>query len=202
MFTGIVETTGSVIAIDAQPGSTHFIIEAGVCAQDVDIGDSIAINGTCLTVTHIEGSKLSFDAVPNTLACTNLGELNVNDAVNLERAMTASTRIGGHQVQGHVDTTLEILSAEQDGNALNVRFSLPNDLRPFVVHKGFVAVDGMSLTVMKLTETDFSVTLIPHTQQATIAKDYSAGKAVNFEADMTAKYIVKIMENYREQATS
>lgn len=202
MFTGIVEQSGSVSAIDIKPGLTQLRISAANLLNDVALGDSISVNGVCLTVTDFDETHFSVDAVPETLRCTNLGDLAVGDSVNLERAMKAETRIGGHFVQGHVDATVQILSIKPEGDALNIEFSLPQALRPFVIHKGFVGLDGMSLTVMQVTDSSFSVTLIPHTQEKTVVSDYQVGHRINFEADMTAKYIANMMETYREQAIS
>lgn len=201
MFTGIVENTGSVIAVDTKAGSTCFQIQAPDLLSDVALGDSIAVNGVCLTVTEFTDQTFTVDAVPETLRCTNLDSLKVGSEVNLERAMKADTRIGGHFVQGHVDSRIQILEILPEGDALNVRFSLPTALRPYVISKGFIALDGMSLTVMTVDKTSFSVTLIPHTRAASIVKNYQVGQSVNFEADMTAKYIANMMEAYREETT-
>ena len=195
MFGGIVETIGIIQSITIENGLRHFTIAPQALFSDVIIGDSIAVNGVCLTVTQIENNIFSITAVPETLRLTNLGFLQVNDAVNLERSLKMQDRISGHCVQGHVDGIAKIIEIKKDNSdALLVKFSHSPELAKYIIKKGYIAIDGMSLTVVESTPTWFSVTLIPHTQQVTIIqKHYRENTLVNLEVDMMGKYIEKII---------
>ena len=188
MFTGIVEEVGSVRAV----GNGSLVIGASEVVGDVKVGDSIAVNGACLTVTTHDDSSFSVDVVPETLRRTNLGELEVGSAVNLERSMPAYGRFGGHMVQGHVDGTATIRSIRGEGDALMVVFDAPISLMRYVVEKGFIAVDGASLTIVNCDNFSFSVTIIPHTRENTVFKDKKVGDSVNLEVDIMAKYIERL----------
>ncbi len=188
MFTGIVEEVGSVRAV----GEGSLVIGASEVLSDVNVGDSIAVNGACLTVTTHDESSFSVDVVPETLRRTNLGELMVGSPVNLERSMPAYGRFGGHMVQGHVDGTATIHSISDEGDALMVAFDAPTSLMRYVVEKGFIAVDGASLTIVNCDNFSFSVTIIPHTQENTVFKHKKAGDSVNLEVDIMAKYIERL----------
>lgn len=196
MYSGIVECIGIVKSIVDSSGSRELVILAPEVLTDCKIGDSLGVNGVCLTVTKFDEKQFHVTAVPETLRKTNLGLLRVDSPVNMERCIQANTRIGGHYIQGHIDTMIEIVSIELDGSAWNVKFSLPKDLQKYVIKKGFVALDGMSITVVDVADGWFSVTFIPHTQTATIVKNYQVGTSVNLEVDMTAKYIANIVEQY------
>ena len=161
------------------------------------IGDSIAVNGACLTVTTHDESSFSVDVVPETLRRTNLGGLVVGSPVNLERSMPANGRFGGHVVQGHVDGTSTIRSIEGDGEALVVVFDAPSSLMRYVVEKGFIAVDGASLTVVHCDNFSFSVTIIPHTQANTVFRSRQVGDSVNLEVDIMAKYVERLSVSIR-----
>ena len=188
MFTGIVEEVGSVKAIE----EGGLVIGASEVLSDVKVGDSIAVNGACLTVTTYDETGFSVDVVPETLRRTNLGELTAGSPVNLERSMPAYGRFGGHMVQGHIDGTAAIRSIESEGDALMVIFDAPTSIMRYLVEKGFIAVDGASLTIVNCDNFSFSVTIIPHTRENTVFKSKRVGDSVNLEVDIMAKYIERL----------
>ncbi len=188
MFTGIVEEIGSVEA--AELG--RLVIRASEVLSDVKVGDSISVNGACLTVTTHNESAFSVDVVPETLRRTNLGQLKEGSPVNLERSMPAYGRFGGHMVQGHIDGTGTIRSIESEGDALMIIFDAPSPVMRYVVEKGFIAVDGASLTIVNCDNFSFSVTIIPHTQANTIFGSKKVGDSVNLEVDIMAKYVERL----------
>ena len=189
MFTGIVEEVGTVRAA----GQGRLAIAARIVMPTLEIGGSINVNGTCLTVTTLESGEFAVDVVPETLRRTNLGLLRPGDPINLERPLRADGRLDGHIVQGHVDGTGSIDAISADGEALMVRMDAPEQLTRYVVEKGFIAVDGVSLTVVHCDEAGFSVTVIPHTRDHTIFGSRSVGDAVNIEIDILAKYVERLM---------
>lgn len=188
MFTGIVEEVGKLAAASA----TGLSIEASIVMDDLKVSDSICVNGTCLTVTARNESSFSVDTVPETLRRTNLGGLKTGDPVNLERPMGADGRFGGHIVQGHVDGTGRVLSVEQEGEAHNIKFEADDSIMRYVVEKGFVAVDGTSLTVVDCDYRTFSVTIVPYTWENTVFGSRGPGDAVNLEVDIIAKYVERL----------
>ena len=188
MFTGIVEEVGSVKAVE----EGRLVVGASEALVDVKVGDSIAVNGACLTVTAYDESGFSVDVVPETLRRTNLGELTAGSPVNLERSMPAYGRFGGHLVQGHIDGTAAIRSIESEGDALMVIIDAPSSIMRYVVEKGFIAVDGASLTIVNCDNFSFSVTIIPHTQENTVFKSKTVGDSVNLEVDIMAKYVERL----------
>ena len=189
MFTGIVEEVGVVRAA----GQGRLAIAARKVMPTLEIGGSINVNGTCLTVTTLESGEFAVDVVPETLRRTNLGLLRPGDPINLERPLRADGRLDGHIVQGHVDGTGTVGEISSDGEALMVRIDVPEQLARYVVEKGFIAVDGVSLTVVHCDEAGFSVTVIPHTRDHTIFGSRSVGDAVNIEIDILAKYVERLM---------
>lgn len=193
MFTGIVEEVGSVrtATLDAEQGNA-ITIACHTVVSDVHLGDSIAINGICLTVTAFEQDSFTVGVSPETLRRTNLGLLNAGDPVNLERSLAFGGRIGGHYVQGHVDGTGEIIRVVPDGDSLRVTIRPPERLMPYIVEKGYIAVDGTSLTVAERTPTDFTIALIAYTQGAVIMGQQREGAQVNLEVDIMAKYVESI----------
>ncbi len=196
MFSGIVSAIGTIQHILTHLDSIDFIICVPGTFTDLTIGESIAVNGVCLTVTHFSSNCIHVTAVPETLRLTNLGGLKENSIVNLERSITLNTRLGGHYVQGHVDAVGEILAIETEGEAaLLVKISLPETLAKYVVRKGFITLDGMSITVIDVTPNYFTVTFVPHTQQVTIVKQYHIGQPINLEVDIVSKYLEKLMAN-------
>jgi riboflavin synthase len=185
MFTGIVEELGRVRSRDG----ARFVFEAAVVADDAGIGDSIAVNGCCLTVVDTGPGWWAADAVDETLTRTNLGDLTPGDAVNLERPLRLADRLGGHLVQGHVDAVGEILAA-----APELEVSIPAELRRYVVEKGSITIDGCSLTVVKPLPQSFTVAVIPHTAEVTTLGRKGPGDRVNLEVDMVAKYVESLLE--------
>ena len=188
MFTGIVEEVGSI----SGASDTGLTISASTIMGDLRVSDSICVNGACLTVTNMGDSSFSVDTVPETLRRTNLGALKAGDPVNLERSMAAEGRFGGHIVQGHVDGTGRVLSVEREGDAHNFKFEAVDSIMRYVVEKGFVAVDGTSLTVVDCDYRTFSVTIVPYTWENTVFGIRRPGDAVNLEVDIIAKYVERL----------
>ncbi|CAP69318.1 uncharacterized protein PODANS_1_9820 [Podospora anserina S mat+] len=204
MFTGIVEEIGEVTTLNttSPDGGTTLTITlppTSTLLSDCHLGDSIAINGVCLTVTTFLPQSFTVGIAPETLRLTNLGSLTPSSRVNLERAVRADTRMGGHFVQGHVDTTATILSKIPDGNAITFRFAPKSkDVLRYVVYKGFIALDGASLTVTKVNDEEgwWEVMLIAYTQEKIVTAAKAVGETVNVEVDMTAKYVEKSIQGY------
>lgn len=193
MFTGIVEEIGRVTAVDVGEGATRITVECKVAHERTQIGDSIAINGVCLTVVAIDGPRLAFQAVPETLRRTNLGALAAGSPVDVERAVSEGRPMGGHYVQGHIDATATVRRATVDGDALDLWLDAPAELLRFIVPKGFVTLDGASLTVVGVDASGFSVTLVPHTRANVVFGDPAPGYRANLEVDVMAKYIEKML---------
>lgn len=194
MFTGLVEEVGTVRSVTPVGDGARVEIDAALVLTDVEMGASIAVNGCCLTVVDWGAGWWAADAVPETLNRTNLGALSPGDPVNLERPLPANGRYGGHVVQGHVDGTGAVQRIEQldDGSYL-FTFSLPAELGVYVVEKGSIAVDGISLTVADVTPTSFSIAIIPHTHAVTAMGRRRVGDTVNVEADVLAKYVERLV---------
>lgn len=193
MFTGIIEELGRVAAIDRLAAGVRITIAADVVTGDITIGDSIAVNGVCLTALDPRPESFAADVSPETLERSTIGRLKVGSRVNLERAVTPSTRLGGHIVQGHVDGRGEFLGAADEGDFRTVRIGFPPEFRRYLVYKGSVAVEGISLTVARLDDTYFDIAVIPKTWEMTDLSTLSAGDAVNLEADVIAKYVENIV---------
>jgi riboflavin synthase len=193
MFTGLVESLGLVQRVQDDGPGRRLTFRALAIVEGTKVGDSIAINGACLTVVEIADDTLSFQAGPETLAKTNLGELRPGDRVNLERSLRLGDRIGGHLVTGHIDGVGRVAERRREGEWELVWFSCPANLAEQLVPKGSVAVDGVSLTVVDVTSDGFSVALIPHTLAATTLGFKSAGASVNLETDILAKYVWKCL---------
>ena len=190
MFTGIVEEVGQV----KEATSGKLTIGCPMISQDISVGDSIAVNGACLTVTKIENRQLTVGITPETLRCTNLGQIVKEDRVNLERSLTMTGRLGGHMVQGHIEATGTLLSMDQEGNATIMSVSAPKNVMAYVVSKGFIAVDGMSLTIIKPTSTTFTVSVIPYSLENTILRFRKLGDALNLETDIVARYVERLLK--------
>ena len=188
MFTGIIEEVGTVKA--AQPGK--LAISAKKVTESMKKGDSIAVNGACLTVTELGDGYFSVDIMPETLRRTNLGMLRPGDGVNLECPLTVGGRMGGHFVQGHVDGTGRVLSATREGEAVLLRFEAPQEMMRYIVRKGFIAVDGVSLTVVEHDNTSFQVSLVAYTLENTNLGGKRVGDFVNIEVDIIAKYVERL----------
>ncbi len=194
MFSGIVEQTGKVIGLEKIEGGARLTVDAGSVADGVKLGDSISHNGCCLTVSAINGSHLSYDLLEETLRATNLGELVPGHAVNLERSLAVGDRIGGHFVTGHVDGTAVITQWEkQQGGDYTLEVEVPETSQRYIVPKGCIALDGMSLTVGKVNGRRFNVWIIPHTREVTSLKHRQVGDRLNIEFDMLAKYTEKLL---------
>ena len=189
MFTGIIEEMGRVKGLE----SSRLTVEASLVLGDTKAGDSIAVNGACLTVVSMNASSFSVDVTPETLRRTNLGPLRPGDSVNLERPLAVGDRLGGHIVQGHVDGTGEVLSITPEGDSLLMRFQAPTALMRYIVEKGFIAVDGASLTIVDCDESSFSISLIPYTRDHTTLGSRSVGGVVNLETDILARQVERLM---------
>ena len=193
MFTGIVEEIGTIRKIDKGVSSCSITVQAGKVLQGSQVGDSIAVNGVCLTATSISGNIFTADVMPETLRRSGLGQLTGGSRVNLERAMAAGGRFGGHIVSGHVDGLGKIVGREKDENAIWIMISAPAELLRYIVDKGSITIDGISLTVVAVTDTGFTVSIIPHTQDETTLVKKKIGDVVNLENDVIAKYVEKLM---------
>ena len=193
MFAGIVEEVGRVL--EAKPD--RLVIQADTVLEGAKVGDSLNINGACLTAVAIEGNRFTVDVTPETLRRTNLGLLKPGDPVDLERALSVADRIGGHIVQGHVEATGEVLSVEPDGDSLVIRFQAPPQVMRYVVSKGFIAVDGISLTIVNCDSSSFSVSVIPYTRDHTVLGVRQAGDQVNLETDIVARYVEQFVNPNR-----
>ncbi|RLS60175.1 MAG: riboflavin synthase [Planctomycetota bacterium] len=194
MFTGIVESLGTVTAIKTQSVGIQLSISHDDFFKKTKTGASIAINGVCLTVISVKGKQAVFEVGPETLKKSNLGFLRVGMNVNLEKPVSASSDFSGHFVQGHVDTTAEVLKMEKSGPWVDVWFSLPDLIKPFLVDKGSVCIEGVSLTIVQVKKDRFSVALIPHTLTMTTLALKKPGDMVNIETDMIAKYAMRAYE--------
>ena len=193
MFTGLVEEKGKVIAMEELGDSIRMQIEAPVVTADAQLGDSISVNGVCLTVAELGDATFIADIMQESLNRSALGELAPQSTVNLERALLPTTRLGGHIVQGHVDGTAKLISRTPSDHWDILRFELPADLARYVVEKGSIAISGTSLTVSAIGETWFEVSLIPVTLRDTILGDLADGDLVNLEVDVLAKYVEKMV---------
>tara|TARA_B100001123_G_scaffold355157_1_gene408062 strand:+ start:411 stop:986 length:576 start_codon:yes stop_codon:yes gene_type:complete len=189
VFTGIVEEVGKVAKIS----HNAMTVRASKVLEGLKLGDSIAVNGACLTAVSFDGGSFSVDLSPETMRRTSLGDLSEGRAVNLERALLASDRMGGHIVQGHVDGTGRIMSTRDDGDSVIFRIRVPKRLGKYIVEKGFVAVDGISLTVVKRGAASFTLAVIPYTLSNTNLAELSVGSRVNLEADILAKYVESLL---------
>jgi riboflavin synthase len=194
LFTGIIEELGKVSAIEKQPDAIRLTIACGKVLSDLKRGDSISCSGTCLTAMEIDGTSFTADVMLETLKRSSLSEVKVGDVINLERAMQHETRFGGHIVQGHVDGVGEVISREKSDNWDWVRIRIPADLMKYVVMKGSITIDGISLTVNELGEDHIAVSLIPETLEVTTLGYKQPGDKVNVEADVLAKHIERLLE--------
>lgn len=201
MFTGIIEEIGTILQREETANRCALTISAKKVLTDTKIGDSIAVNGVCLTVTDFKKDSFTADVMPETLRRSSLGQLKTGSAVNLERAMAADGRFGGHIVAGHIDGTGKISSLRPEGNAVLVTVSTTPDLLRYIVEKGSIAIDGISLTVAKVTHSDFTVSLIPHTGEETTLLKHRPGEIVNLETDIIGKYVEKLIQTKKSGVT-
>jgi riboflavin synthase len=193
MFTGIIEQAGEVRRIHVSADGARLVVRAERIAAGAHLGDSVAVNGVCLTVVENDGAELSFDAVNETLRRTSLGSLSPGSRVNLERPMRADGRFDGHIVQGHVDGTGTLVSVLEEGRSRRLRFRAGPEILRYVVEKGSITVDGISLTVAALGDEWFEVVIIPHTWAITSLGERKPGDAVNLEVDLVAKYVERLL---------
>ena len=198
MFTGIIEELGRVEAIENQPDAIRLTIRGPLVVSDLKRGDSIACSGTCLTAIEIEGDTFTADVMNETLRLTSISQIKVGDPMNLERAMTMQTRFGGHHVQGHVDGVGKFLSREKSDNWDWVRVSVPKELMRYIVLKGSITLDGISLTVNELGDDFVGLSLIPETLKLTTLGYKSPGDLINVEVDVMAKHIERLLQTREE----
>lgn len=193
MFTGLIEELGKVENREAHVGGSRITISARIVTSDIKNGDSIAVNGVCLTAIDVSPLSFAADVSPETLDKTTLGALNIGSPVNLERSVTPATRLGGHIVQGHVDGRGRFISAVQTGDFWTVRIGFPPEMAKYLVYKGSITVEGISLTVAALAEDHFDIAVIPKTWELTNLSTLQPAAAVNLEADIIAKYVERMM---------
>ena len=197
MFTGIIEETGTVESIRQRDNAIQLAVRARICARGTRIGDSIAVNGCCLTVTKIRranrGASLHFDLLRETWERTNLQLVQRGSLVNLERSLAANGRVGGHFVTGHIDGTGKITGWERDGADHVLDIAAPSEVQRYVVFKGSIAVDGISLTIARVTRTGFRLWIVPHTFAVTALRERTVGDSVNLEADLLGKYVAQFL---------
>jgi riboflavin synthase len=194
MFTGIIEGLGTITGIQSSGKGSSFSLTADFSLGGTRIGDSIAVNGACLTAVQVEGKYFKVDVAPETLSLTNLGNAKVGERVNLERALSLSGRLDGHLVSGHIDGTGTIKSRQNMGNAIIVSFTIPEAIAYYMIRKGSVAVDGTSLTINDCQSDGFSVSIIPHTAALTTVGFKKLGEKVNIETDMIGKYVERFVK--------
>ncbi len=200
MFTGIIEELGTIQSLTNARNGARIVVHAPTILSDAKIGDSIAVNGVCLTVVEMTAVSFVADVSAETLRRTSLKQMRVGSKINLERPMTPSARFGGHIVQGHVDAIGEFSSAKQVGDGWNVRIKFPPGLSKYIVEKGSITVDGISLTVANLGEDWFEIAVIPHSWKVTNLSTLKRGDAVNLEVDIIAKYVERMLTGYVPQS--
>lgn len=193
MFTGLIEDLGTVRELRKSADSVRLTVATGIAMTELELGESIAVNGICLTVVSFGDGQFSADVSPETVSCSTLSALASGSRVNLERALRFGARLGGHLVSGHVDIVGTVVALVRDGNAYRFTFQLPVEVNRYVVEKGSVAIDGISLTVNSVTEDTFSVAIIPHTLAETTLKDRQVGSRVNIETDIIGKYVERLL---------
>ena len=202
MFTGIVEELGEVKNIQRRSKAIILTIKAEKVLEDIQLGDSIATNGVCLTVTDFNDRQFEVDVTPETMRKSSLGNLSIKDQVNLERALKLSDRLGGHLVSGHIDGTGKISAKRQEDNAVLITITPKPELLKYIIAEGSITVDGISLTVAQLDDNSFTVSIIPHTNQITTLSHKKVGDVVNLETDMIGKYVERMMEFEEEHENS
>jgi riboflavin synthase alpha subunit len=193
MFTGIVRELGRVVSAEGHGEGLALAVEAPQTAAGLATGDSVSVNGVCLTAETVENGRLTLHAVPETLSRSTLGALTPGDLVNVEPALRAGEPLGGHYVQGHVDAVGRVQSVEAEGEGLRVFFEAPPEVLRYCVDKGSIAVDGVSLTIAEIAADAFAVALVPHTLEATTLSELTPGREVNLEVDMLAKYVERLL---------
>lgn len=203
MFTGIIEAVGRIKKIEAVGGDMRLHVDAGsLDMSDVQLGDSIAVNGVCLTAIEFDNRHFAADVSNETIKLTSLKDLAAGSEVNLEKALLPTTRLGGHLVSGHVDGLGEVLSIKEESRSIQLIIRAPDELKRYIAMKGSICIDGTSLTVNKITDTDFEINIVPHTQQQTIIKHYRPGTKVNLEVDLIARYLERLLMNQDENSAN
>lgn len=195
MFTGLIEDLGRIESIQRNSKSFKLRVVTTLPPQEISIGDSIAVNGICLTVVEHTSGTFSADVSPETMQSSNIGSLSVGNTVNIERALRLGDRLGGHMVSGHIDTTGTVVRRVHDDIAVRFTVELPRTFMRYVISKGSIAIDGISLTVNRVTDTTFSVAIIPHSLAKTTLQHYGEGARVNIETDMLGRYIEKLLSH-------
>lgn len=194
MFTGIIEAKGKVLAKQAQGGDLRVTLETGALdLSDVKLGDSIAVNGVCLTVIELHANGFSADISNETLAYTRWADINLGDTVNLEKALTPTTRLGGHLVSGHVDGVAQVIERTEDARSIRLKVQAPAELARYIAHKGSITVDGVSLTVNAVRGDVFELNIVPHTAKETTLHGYGPGQKVHLEVDLIARYLERLI---------
>ena len=193
MFTGIVEETGTIKSFNALSNGAKLVIDCKKILSDINIGDSICVNGVCQTVIEYTDSSFTVMLSDETLNITNFSSAKQGDYVNLERALTLNTRLGGHIVSGHIDCTGKLVSAEKISDFYNLKFEIPHNMTKYIIYKGSVTINGISLTVAEINDNIFTVAIIPHTYKNTVLKYLKQGESVNIETDIFAKYVEKLL---------
>ncbi len=200
MFTGIIEALGQLVRNEAKGGDVRLHIETGdMDMSDVSLGDSIAVNGVCLTVIDFSSHAFSADVSNETLSHTTLGQLQLGAPLNLEKAMQLTTRLGGHLVSGHVDGTSKVQSLSEDARSVRFTIEVPSDLAKYIAAKGSVCIDGVSLTVNQINGQCFDINIVPHTMSKTIISEYKQGSVVNIEVDVVARYLERLLVSNNDQ---
>ena len=198
MFTGIIKNIGTIAGVNRENDNYRLTINHGL--NDLNLGDSVSINGICLTVVDFQKNQFQVDVMPETIKRTNLAEISVGTKVNLEPALKPNSEIGGHFVLGHIDTTGKLLSREVAENSVLLTFSIPKKYNPYLVEKGSIAIDGVSLTLIAVTEDTFQVGIIPYTQDETFLGSLEVDQTVNLETDILGKYIYKdLKRGYQDE---
>jgi len=203
MFTGIIESTGNIERIEHKSGDAKLTINVGLLdMSDVALGDSISCNGVCLTVVEFSENNYTADVSGETLKLTSLGSMTIGSSVNLEKALTPTTRLGGHLVSGHVDGVGEIMAIKNDSRSVKFEIKVPQGLAHYIAKKGSVCVDGVSLTVNEIEDEIFSINLVPHTLKETTASEYIVGSMVNLEVDLVARYLERLLTGQKTDSGS
>ena len=203
MFTGIIEALGRIKKIEPVGGDMRLHVDAGsLDMSDVQLGDSIAVNGVCLTAIEFDNKHFVADVSNETIALTSLKDLATGSEVNLEKALLPTTRLGGHLVSGHVDGLGEVLAIKEASRSIQLQIRAPEELKHYIAMKGSICIDGTSLTVNKITNKDFEINIVPHTQQRTIIKNYKPGTKVNLEVDLIARYLERLLMKQDDSASN
>jgi riboflavin synthase len=203
MFTGIIESIGEIEKIEERSGDQRLTIKVGgLDMSDVALGDSIACNGVCLTAVSFDNDRYTADVSGETLRLTTLGEIKLGSPANLEKALTPSSRLGGHLVSGHVDGVGEVVGIEKDSRSVKFSIKAPHEIAHYIAKKGSICVDGVSLTVNEVTNNIFELNLVPHTLKETTADQYTVGTFVNLEVDLLARYLERLLTGQKHQSES